>query len=284
MEGSLLTTVVLPFSLFVIMLGMGLALKPSDFTEVLKNPKPALIGIFCQLLILPLLAIVLASLFNLPPPLAIGLIVLGLSPSGVTSNMFTFLAKGNVALSISLSGIISLITPLTIPIFLSFTLPYYSMEEKVIQLPVGKTIISLIAITIFPVTLGILSNKKWPNFSLKIDKPLKIFSIVLLFAIVAAIAKKEWVNLPDFFAQVGWSCLLLNISSLIIGFMIANIAKLDKKDVKTISLEVGIQNGTTALFITGTLLGNSFMSIPPAVYSLIMFATGSLFAVFLANR
>ena len=171
MEGSILTKVVLPLSLFFVMLGMGLGLTIQDFKNTAKAPKAVGIGLGMQLLLLPLVAFFVTTVFGLKAGLAVGLIIIALCPGGVTSNMFSLLARGNVALSISLTAIVSLITPFTIPIILSYAMVQFLGEATTVALPIPKTIITLLAITVLPVGIGMLVNKKAPEFAKKCDKP-----------------------------------------------------------------------------------------------------------------
>ena len=280
MEASILSKVVLPIALFIVMLGMGLSLQIGDFRQVGKSPKAMGIGLLSQMVILPLVGWGIAVVFGLAPTLAVGLLILSLCPGGVTSNLFTYLSKGNVALSISLTAVVSLVTPFTIPIFAGMGLDYFLGEQKNIELPLVKTIVTLIAITILPVGVGMLIRKKKESFALKAEGPVKALSMFFLFVIIAGIIKQNWANLPDFFAQTGLSSLVLNVMTMAIGFGFAVLVGLPQKDRITIGLEVGVQNGTTALFITSTLLEDPIMAIPAATYSLIMFGTGGIYAYF----
>lgn len=285
MEGSILTKVVLPLSLFFVMLGMGLGLTIQDFKNTAKAPKAVGIGLGMQLLLLPLVAFFVTTVFGLKAGLAVGLIIIALCPGGVTSNMFSLLARGNVALSISLTAIVSLITPFTIPIILSYAMVQFLGEATTVALPIPKTIITLLAITVLPVGIGMLVNKKAPEFAKKCDKPVKILSIVILAVIIAGISKQNWDKLPEFFAQVGWACLLLCALTMLMGFWGSKLLGAERKDSITIGIEVGIQNGTTGIFIASTLLKDPVMSIPAAVYSLIMFVVGGVYAwIFSRNQ
>jgi bile acid:Na+ symporter, BASS family len=282
-EQTILSKVVLPLALFIIMLGMGLSLVSDDFKRVVKFPKAIAIGVACQMLLLPLVGLGIVTLIPMDSPeLAVGLVILALCPGGTTSNLMTYLARGDVALSITLTAVVSIVTPFTIPIFADLAMNHLMGAGQAIQLPLGKTIIVLLAITVVPVGIGMGIRKKWPTFAQKADKPVKILSIVFLIAIIAAIVKQNIDELPSFFAQTGTAALLLNISTIILGFTIAKFAGLSRSQQTTIGMEVGIQNGTTALLVTGTLLANSTMTIAPAIYSLLMFATGGVFG-YLAN-
>ena len=277
MEGSVLSEIVLPLVLFVVMLGMGLTLTLDDFRRVGVFPKALIIGIFCQMVMLPLIGFGVVSLISLTPALAVGLLVLAFSPGGVTSNMFSYLSRGDLALSITLTAVVSLVTPLTIPILTNLAMDNLMGSTAQISLPIVKTVIVLIAITILPVILGMVINAKKPEFAKNSEKVVKIVSIVSLFIIIGALVAKEWNELPGWFAQVGVACLLLNVTGMAVGYVAGLLGKLDRPQSITIGLEVGIQNGTTALFVTSTLLKNAEMSISPAIYSLIMFGTAPIF-------
>ncbi len=278
MEATVLTKVVLPIALAVIMLGMGLSLVSEDFKRVLRQPKAFAVGLFCQLIVLPAVGFGIAFALDLNPAIAVGLIILALCPGGTTSNMFAFLARGDVALSISLTAVVSLITPFTIPIMAAVAIDQFMGASQDLSLPLVRTIATLLAITIVPVAIGMAIRHKAPGFADRSEKPVKILSIVFLAAIIAGIAKQNWSELPSFFAEAGFAALSLNTATMAIGFAVAVGFRLKRNQTVTIGLEVGIQNGTTALFVTGTLLANPTMSIAPAVYSLIMFATGAAVA------
>ncbi len=282
MQGSVVTQVVLPIALFVVMLGMGLSLRPADFARVAKFPKALLIGIGCQMVLLPLVGLGVLSVVSLTPALAVGLLVLAFCPGGTTSNMFTFLARGDLALSVTLTAVVSLVTPLTIPLLTNLAMSRLMGSTAAIELPIGQTVVVLVAITIVPVAIGMLVNARRPAFAARSERAVKVLSTVALFAIIASLVRKEWANLPAWFAQVGLAALLLNATAMAVGYGVSKAGRLGAAQSIAIGIEVGIQNGTTALFVTSTLLDNAEMSISPAIYSLIMFATGGAFA-FLVN-
>lgn len=279
MEGSILSKIVLPLSLFLIMLGMGMSLIPDDFRRVLRQPKGALVGVLCQMLVLPAVGFLVVKVFDMQGALAVGLLVLAFSPGGVTSNAFTFLARGDVALSISLTAVVSLVSPFTIPLLTNWAMSAFMGDSAQVELPIVQTVLQLVLITIVPVAIGMLLKAKAPKFSDRAEKPMRVFSLVVLFLIVGALTLQQKDGLAGFFARTGWPSLALNVSSMAIGFAVATLAQLKHAQRVTISLEVGIQNGTTALLVTQTLLNNPEMSIAPAIYSLVMFATGGIFGV-----
>ena len=277
MKADVLTQIILPLALFIIMFGMGLSLKLSDFLRVFKEPKAVSVGIACQMIMLPVLACLIIVLFSLTAELAVGLLILALCPGGATSNMMSYLSKGDVALSISLTALVSLITPFTIPVITAIAMTVLLEESQQFSLPVLKTILQLVVITILPVAAGMLVHKKFPGFSANAQKPVKILSIVFLFIIIAGIVAKNWNEMAGFFIQTGLASLALNVISLTAGFFVAKSMQLEKPQSISIGIEVGIQNGTLALVVAGTLIGNPIMTIPAVTYSLLMFISGGVF-------
>ena len=277
MQTDVLTTIILPASLFVIMFGLGLALRTADFTRVLKHPKAALIGLSAQMIALPIISFIVAVFFKLPPELAVGLMIISFAPGGATSNMFTNLAKGDVALSISLTAVASLITPFSLPLFTLLSMNYFMGSGEEFELPLLKTVMQLLVISVVPVIVGMLVLSKWQKIATKLEPIIRVFSVVFLFLIIVAIILKNKANMADFFIQTGLATLTLNIFVLALGYFLAKLFKLSRSQSVSIGYEVGIQNGTLALLVAGTLIGNSAMMIPAVTYSILMFFTGFLF-------
>ena len=267
----------LPAAVFIIMFGLGLTLRITDFTYILKQPKAILIGLSAQIIALPLVAFLVAILFKLPPELAVGLMIISFSPSGSTSNMFTNLAKGDVALSISLTAITSLITPFTIPLFALLSMRYFLGSAGVVEIAFLKTFIQLLFIIILPVILGIFIVSKWKKAADKTEPLIRLFSVVFLFLIIVAIIVKNKAEMIGFFMQTGAAVLTLNIAVLGLGYWLARFFQLSKKQAISIGYEVGIQNAPLALIIAGTIIGNSTMMIPALTYGLLMLITGFVF-------
>ena len=284
MQTDLLTSVILPAALFLIMFGMGLSLKLADFSNVLKAPKAVTVGLIGQMVLLPLVAFAIAIALQLPPEIAVGLMIIALAPGGATSNMFTYLSKGDVSLSISLTAVVSLIAPFSIPLLTALSMTYFMGQGTEFSMPIGKTISQLLVITVIPVVLGMLFLKYWPNTAAKIENLLKWFSIAFLFLIIALITLKNINHLGDFFAQAGLATLLLNVIVLILGYQLAKKAHLNDAQAVSIGYEVGIQNGTLALVVAGTLIGNATMMIPAVTYALLMFVSGAAFGWWLKRK
>ncbi|MBV1911716.1 MAG: bile acid:sodium symporter family protein [Kangiellaceae bacterium] len=277
MQVDVVSTVILPFSLFLIMFGLGLSLSLANFAQVFKAPKAVGIGFIGQMLVLPVVAFIVAKSFQLAPEISVGLMILALAPGGATSNMFTYLYKGDVALSISLTVLVSFITPFTIPIIVALSMDHFMGSDSAFQLPVIKTIIQLLVITVVPVTTGMFVLSRWPKLAGNVETFIKYFSILFLFFIIIYLVYRDSDNMLGYFAQAGAASLVLNLVVLFAGYFMAKMAKLSAPQSITIGFEVGIQNGTLALVIAGSLIGNEAMMIPGVVYGLLMFATGTGF-------
>ena len=283
MESSILTELFLPLALALIMFGMGLSLTPTDFKRILIYPKAVSIGLLNQIVLLPIVAFGIAILFQLPPELAVGLMILSACPGGATSNLITHLAKGDSALSITLTAFSSLITVLTIPFIVNFSIRYFIPGGQEHQLDVLGTVVTVLLITIIPVVIGMLVLGKAPGLARKLDQPMRKLSMGFFILIVLAAVLKEKDNIVQFFIDAGPAALALNISTLTLGFLVAKVIGLDFKQGLTIAVESGIQNATLGITIAATLLVNSVMTIPNVIYGLLMFGTAALI-IYWGNR
>jgi len=284
MSVSLLITLILPISLFLIMFGLGLSLSANDFKLVFKHPKAVVIGLFGQMILLPTVAFSLALIFDLSPELAVGLIIIALAPGGATSNMYTYFSKGDVALSISLTVFVSAIAPFTIPIIVALSIDYFIGNASHFQMPVIKTIVQLLVITIVPVALGMFLRKRKTQLANKIEQALKWFSIFFLLLIIVMIIMKNSEKMLGFINQIGLPTLTMNVVVLFLGYQLAKLCNLSQAQATTIGFEVGIQNGTLAMVVAGTLIGNETMMIPAMIYSLLMLITGAAFSCWVRKK
>ncbi|MBE9257734.1 MULTISPECIES: bile acid:sodium symporter family protein [Aphanizomenonaceae] len=285
MESNFLTTVFLPLALFIIMLGMGLGLKVDDFKRILIEPFAVFVGLIAQLIMLPIVGFLVATIFPLTPELAVGVMILSACPGGATSNLVTYLVRGNVALSITLTAISSLVTVFSIPLVVNLAMQHFMEANSSVQLPFIKTVIQIAVITIIPVVSGMGIHYYFPLFAAQVEKWVKWLSLFFLALIIFGLVLKEKANIPTFFLQVGGVTLVLNILTMVLAYLFAVFSKLTSGNAKAITVEVGIQNSTLAIAIASspTLLNNPTMAIPAAIYSLIMFATSAAFA-WLVNR
>ena len=283
MQSSLLTTLLLPLALGVIMLGLGLGLTPDDFRRVARYPRAVLAGLFLQTGVLPWIAFALALLFRLPPELAVGLMLLAASPGGATANIYSHLARGDVALNITLTAINSVLCLLTLPVILELSLEYFLGAGQYVPPPVRK-IVEVAVIIVLPVALGMTLRRFAPGFAARMEKPIRLLSVLVLVLLIVAAVSKEWTMLVTYFASIGLVCLLFNLLSMGAGYAAPRIVRLPHKQAVAIAMEIGIHNGTLAIFIALNVLQNATMSIPAALYSLLMFFTAAGFAWFAARK
>ena len=261
----------LGIALMIVMIGMGLSLTTQDFKRIVLYPKAIILGMINQLVFLPLVAYVLISFFDVRPELAIGLIILAACPGGPTSNLITHLCKGDTALSVSLTAVSSILTLFTIPLILEWSVQYYSAQDAVIEINRLDIFKDLLLVSLVPIALGMLIKHYKSDFAVKMEKPVKIASALILLVLIVGLTIKERANIIPYFSEVGLSALSLNIVSLALGFTTARLMGLNKQQSISISIESGIQNGTLAIGIAIGILHNSDYAIPAAVYSLIMF-------------
>jgi BASS family bile acid:Na+ symporter len=274
MEASFLSAVVLPIALGIIMLGMGLSLIPEDFQRVKKYPKAVSIGLVSQLVLLPMIGFGIAKFVPMQPVIAMGLMIIALCPGGPSSNVITFLAKGDVALSVTLTAFSSLITVLTIPVLGNLAYQHFFGQTAAIALPIGTTIIQIFLMTLLPIALGMGLRQRFPEVARRLEKVTSRVAIAFLAIIILLLIIREWNRLPEFIMQVGVGVLLLNTLSMLAGFYVSKLFNLNPPQQICIAIEVGIQNGTLAIAITAGLLNNPDMAVPAAVYSLFMYVTG----------
>ena len=271
-----ITTAILGGALLIVMLGMGLTLQFSDFKRVLLYPKAIFIGLTNQLIILPLVGLGITLLFSLSAEIAVGIMILSACPGGPTSNLISHLAKGDLALSVTLTAVSSLITILTIPFIVNFALLRFMGEGQVVKLGVLETIAQVFVIVVIPIIIGMAIKKLRPAFALKMAKPVRIISAVVLAVIIIGLVVKERENFVAYFEQAGLATLLLNVLTMGIGFIAAKLFSINRAGSIAIAIESGIQNGTLAITIAVVLLQNTSFAIAPAVYSLLMFMTGGV--------
>ena len=273
-------TLIVAISLMIIMFGMGLSLTSDDFKRVARNPKAVLLGLINQLLFLPIIGYALVSLLQLPSEIAIGIMILAACPGGATSNVIAHLAKGDTALSVTLTAISSIITIGTIPFIVQFSLLNFSGQEGEVQLNILQMIGQLLGIVIVPVFLGMLIRAKATSFALKMGKPVQVASVLLLALITTGIILKEKHNIIPYFQQAGLPTVLLNVSSMILGYMTAVGFKLRKPQAISIAVESGIQNSGLAITIAVVTLQNTSFAIAGAIYTLVMYAAAFVIIVY----
>jgi len=283
MEKDIFSQILLPLALFIIMMGMGLTLVSADFKRIIRYPQAVVIGLILKLLIIPMLTFLILYLFPIQPELAVGFILLAACPGGATTNLITNLAKGDVALSITLTAIASIITVITIPIVVNIGLNVFMGESKEISLPFFKTVGQILAITVVPVIIGMYVKHKYPEMALKTERMVKIISAIFLVLIIVAVMIKERDNLVEYFIKVGPMAFALNLLGMLIGYFVLLIFTKQKKQAVTVGIEVGVVNGTLGIAIAAGILQNSAMTIPSAIYSILMFP-GALLMIYLGTK
>jgi BASS family bile acid:Na+ symporter len=268
----------LPIALAIIMFGMGLGLTLADFTRVFKKPKAFITGFLLQLVSLPILAYVLISLFSLQGAFAVGFMVLAACPGGVTSNLLTYIGKGDVALSVSLTAVISLLSFLTVPLITGFALVNF-MGADAPDLPIAKTIIGILVITIIPLALGMLVRKFKPATADSLEKYFASISFIVFILVVIGALVENSENVIPYLMQAGIVSIVFNLLVMAVAIMLAGIMALPKEQRTAIALECGLQNGTLGLVVALTILGRPDIGMPIAAYSLIMLFIGFAYAM-----
>lgn len=274
----------LPLSLALIMLGMGMTLTLDDFRRVAVAPRAFGIGFAAQMVLVPLVALAMVRLFGLPPLLAVGLMVLGFCPGGTTSNLFSYLARADVALSISLTAIASLVTPFTIPLLTELSLAAFLGSGREISIPVGQTMLRLFAITFLPVAAGMAWRARFPVSAARRQPWVHRLSVTLFLAVIGAIVLMQWQRMPTFLEQAGVVSLAMIVTAMAAGWLLSRLGGLGAPQVRTVTIEVGMQNGGMALVVTQGVLQNPTMSIVPVIYGLLMLIPVILFVLWSRER
>ena len=284
---NVVTDVVLPLALAFIMLSMGLSLTPADFVRVLRRPRAALIGLTAQIVLLPLLAFALVVAWGaawvMDPSLAVGFLIIAACPGGVTSNLLTHLARGDTALSISLTAVTSVLSSITIPLIVTAAMIWFLGAEAP-PLPLLGTIAGIFAIVTVPVLLGMAIKGIAPRLADRIEPACRHTAAALFVLIVVAAVIVEWPLLTAHFGEIGPPVLILNLACMAMGWALARSARLGRDQAVAITLEAGLQNGTLAVLIAATFLGSDLMVVPGGVYSLVMFFTAGAYVAWHINR
>ncbi|MEM9332791.1 MAG: bile acid:sodium symporter family protein [Pseudomonadota bacterium] len=273
----------LPIALAIIMFGMGLGLTVADFTRVFKKPRAFLAGTFLQVVSLPILAFIIVSVFPMSGAFAVGIMILAACPGGVTSNILTYIGKGDVALSVSLTAIISLVGFITVPVITGWALSNF-MGEAAPELPIAKTMIGILLITTVPVVLGMIVRRISAEFADKAERVFGPLSIIVFLVVVigALIAERE--NVVPYIAQTGVPTIVLNILTMLVAGLVATTLVIPRDQRTAITLECGLQNATLGITVAVTLLNRTDISVPIAVYGLLMLFTGFGYAMWAKKR
>ena len=280
---NIVTVVILPLALAFIMFVLGLGLTGADFLRVIKQPRDFFVGAFSQIILLPIIAFVLVKVWSIAPELAIGVMIIAAAPGGVTSNLLTSFAKGDVALSISLTAIISLLCVVTIPFIVLTSVELLggsNITQNISLLSMSRDMFLIVTV---PVILGMLLRKFSSGVALKLEPIAKKVSIILFVLVLLGAIAAERENVISYFAQAGLITLILNVVMMVVAYFVANLLASGTKQKKCITIECGLQNGTLAIFVATSIFGGGLYVIPAATYSLIMFATSLIF-VYLVRK
>jgi len=279
---SALTTVGLPLALAIIMFGLGLDLTLTDFKRVSRAPKAVAVALGCQILLLPAICFGLVVLFDLPALLGIGMMLLAASPGGTTANLFSHLYRGDVALNITLTAINTVIAVVTLPVITGLAIAWYDRQDDV-SMPLVE-IVKVFALILLPVGIGMLVNARAPGFARRMDKPVRIGSAVILAVLVLGILLDQRENVADYLADVGLVTALFCAISLVVGYYVPKAFGVTGPQAIASSMEVGVHNATLAIFVAVEVLDEVEISVPAAVYSLVMFLFAALWGAWVSKR
>lgn len=278
---------VLPTLLFIalglVMFGLGLSLTVADFKRLLQHPRAVVLALVLQVLVLPAACYGLIVILGVPSLYAVGLMLLAASPGGVSANLFSHLFGGNVAMNISLTAINTVLSIVSLPLITNWAISTFAHTGQVVPLQFGK-VVEVIVIVLVPVVLGMGVHRRAPAFSARMEKPMKIFSAVVLAAFALIAIVKEWTALVESFADIGPAVLLFNAVSLASGYYLSRAAGLDNSMATAISFEIGIHNSTLAIFIALSVLNSFQLALPAAIYSVSMYVLATLFGVLVLRR
>ena len=280
---GIVVDVFLPLALAFIMFALGLGLTGNDFLRVIRQPRDFFVGTFSQIILLPIIAFILVKLWPISPELAIGVMIIAAAPGGVTSNILTSFARGDVVLSISLTAIISLLSVITVPFIILTSLTLIENSDLDLNISLTNMAISMFLIVTVPVIIGMIFRKFASNVAIKFEPIAKKISAVLFVIVLLGAILAEKDNVVSYFAQAGLITLVLNVVMMVVAYYVAKFLSSGTEQKKCITIECGLQNGTLAIFVATSIFGGGAFVIPAATYSLIMFATSLIF-VYLVRK
>ena len=279
MIADVVISVFVPITLFCIMFGMGATLTHHDFSRVVHRPRAFACGIASQMILLPLLALVTVMLFELPPEIVVGFMILAFSPGGTVSNLFSYLARGNVALSVSLTALTSLITPISLPLLSGVILEWQFDSAQEVHLPFGQTFVKLLTLTLLPLSLGMLLRHYRSKLCVGNEKWLTGVPGAMLLVVIGVIVYQNLGQMTGFLKLAGAPALLLASAAILGGHLFSRALRQATDDTRTVAIETGVQNGGVAILVTGTILDNAAMTIAPAIYGLLMYLPATVYTI-----
>lgn len=283
MGGNQLLTIFLPIALAIVMAGLGLHLTLADFRRVARQPRAVIVALAVQTLLLPPVAFGLAWALGLPPEFAVGMVLLSASPGGVTANIFSHLARGDVALNVTLTAVNSLLALVTLPLWTGLALQVFLGSDNVVPPPMRK-LIEVALIALVPVALGMALRAWKPRMADAAEKPVRLLSTVVLALLIVLAIASEFDTLIQHVAAIGAACLAFNLISLFSGYLSGLVTKLGRPQAIAIGFEISIHNSTLAILLALQVLGSELVAIPPAVYAVLMYPVAAAFAFWLLKR
>ncbi|MFM7020966.1 MAG: bile acid:sodium symporter family protein [Aquirufa sp.] len=278
MQASFLSIYLLPMAIAIIMVGLGLSLTPADFKRIIQYPLAMIIGLVTQMLVLPLICLLIAQYFELSPVLAVGLMLLAAAPGGPSANLYSHMAGGDVALNVSLTALNSILSIFSIAWIVNFSLAYFMNAEAYVPMQFQK-VLEVCAMIVTPICLGMWVRHRFTDFASRMERPVKLVSGLFLALLIILAGLKEMDHLMEDIQTVGAAALSFNLACLLVGYFLPRLFQLPPKQAVAISMEVGIHNGSLAIYIALSILNQGEMTIPAVVYSLIMFITAAIFAI-----
>lgn len=279
---SALTTVALPLALGIIMFGLGLSLTVDDFRRVAKAPRAVAVALGCQLVLLPLVCFGLVKVLDLDPLLGVGMMLLAASPGGTTANLFSHLFRGDVALNVSLTAVNSIIALFTLPLITNLAIDHYGLDDEV-SLPFSE-VVQVFAIVLIPVAIGMFVRARSIDFAARMERPVRVGSAVILAALVLAVLIDQRENATGYVQDVGLATALFCAISLVTGYYVPKLAGVRQDQAIASSMEIGVHNATLAIYVAVEILDSTEISVPAAVYSLVMFAFATLWGLLLTKK
>jgi BASS family bile acid:Na+ symporter len=283
-QGDLLSSVLLPLSLALIMFSLGLGLTPADFVRIVRQPRALLVGVVCHFILLPLVCFAMIKVSGMAGVFAVGFMILAASPTGTTSNLLTYLARGDVALALSFTAVASVVTIFTLPLIVSFALDHFAGAAQTVRAPAGMMMGQIFVMLGLPVALGMFARHQWTARALRMEPMATRIATVLFVVIVLGAVVKNWTVLRDNFGTLAPFAIALNLLMLAIGFGMARLARLSRQQSVTLGIETSVQNATLAMVIASTVLKQDQMAVPGALYGVLMYAGGLLFAWLMRRR
>ncbi|RZU01021.1 bile acid:sodium symporter family protein [Rivibacter subsaxonicus] len=278
MQGDIVSGVLLPAILAFIMFSLGLGLTPADFQRIVRQPRALLVGMLCHFVLLPLVCLLLIKTIGLTGAFAVGFMILAACPTGTTSNLLTYIARGDVALALSFTAVASVLTIFTLPLIVAWSLQHFAGSAQAVTVPVGAMMGQIFLMLGVPVALGMTARHLRPAAALKWEPLATRLATVLFILIVLAAVAKNWTLLRENFGSLAIFAITLNLAMLACGFLAARLARLSRKQSVTLGIESAVQNATLALVIASSVLKDDALAVPGAVYGVLMYGGGLLFA------